>query len=130
MEKERIAGLLEKYWQADTTVEEEKILAEYFRGPDIPPEWEPYRDIFTFYEEERQIKMPSGIVIPRPVHRMAWWAAAAVIILGLGLSLFFREAPPPGMKDTYDDPQQALAAVQKALFTASKKINKGLRPLK
>jgi len=34
------------------------------------------------------------------------------------------------IKDTYDDPQQALAAVQKALLTASAKMNKGLRPLK
>ena len=136
MEKERIAALLEKYWQAGTTVEEEKELTEYFRGPDLPPEWEPYRNIFSFYEEEAQIKSSPALEARIMAHirprrqRTMWWAAAAVIILGLGLSIFFKDTPAPGIKDTYDDPQQALAAVQKALFTASRKINKGLHPLK
>jgi hypothetical protein len=137
MEQERIAQLLEKYWQAETTVEEEKMLAEYFRGTDLPSEWEPYREIFSWYEEEKQVKPGEGLekrimeqLRPRPRLHGAWWAAAAVIIVGLGVSLLVREAPPAGVKDTYNDPQQALAAVQKALLVASRNMNKGLRPLK
>ncbi|MBN9384368.1 MAG: hypothetical protein J0H74_26685 [Chitinophagaceae bacterium] len=141
--QERITVLLEKYWQAETTVEEEKELAEYFRGPGVPPEWESYRELFSFFEEKAQIK-PSpeleGRIMEsiRPRHHMVWWAAAAAIVLMLGLEPLFRHAPErvhveqPGlvMTDTYDDPEQALAAVQKALFTVSKKMNKGLHPIK
>lgn len=127
--------LLEKYWQAETTVEEEKMLAEYFRGADVPLEWESYRDIFSFYAQEAEVKPGKELeerimerVRPRPRLGAAWWGAAAVIVLGLGLSLYQRDKPT--MKDTYSDPQQALAAVQKALLIASKNMNKGLHPLK
>ncbi|HVU55167.1 MAG TPA: hypothetical protein VHD83_08925 [Puia sp.] len=135
MEREQVAQLLEKYWQAETTVEEERMLAEYFQGTDVPLEWEPYRDIFSFYAQEMEVKPGAELeerimeqVRPRPRLRGAWWSAAAVIVLGLGVSLYQRNTP--AMKDTYDDPQQALAAVQKALLIASRNMNKGLRPLK
>lgn len=139
MKQERIAVLLEKYWQAETTVEEERELAEYFRGPGVPPEWESYRELFSFFEQKAQIKPGPELERKvmesiRPRRHMAWWAAAAVIMLMLGLEPLFRQAPEkvhmehPAlvMTDTYDDPEQALAAVQKALFTVSKKMNKGL----
>ena len=141
MRPERIAALLEKYWQAETTVEEERILAEYFRSPDVPPEWESHRELFSFFSQEAQVK-PGEYLEERimqhihPRRHLAWWAAAAVIILLLGLiPLLQPERVHVGQKtyalaDTYDDPQQALAAVQKALFTVSKKMNKGLHPLK
>ncbi|MDO6430502.1 hypothetical protein Q4E93_07890 [Flavitalea sp. BT771] len=161
MERESIAALLERYWQAETTVEEEKTLAAYFRGGnDIPPEWEPYRGIFSFFAEEAEVRAGQDLeekilehIRPLPAVgpartrlRFAWWAAAAVIILVAGLVPLLQPAPEPAVpsvaqyasrtlndasiKDTYDDPQQALAAVQRALFKASVKMNKGLHPLK
>ena len=135
MEREQVAQLLEKYWQVETSVEEEKLLMEYFRGTDVPLEWEPYRDIFSFYAQEEEVKPREGLeerimqrIQPRPRLRGAWWSAAAVIVLGLGLSL--NQGDKHAVKDTYDNPQQALAAVQKALLIASRNMNKGLHPLK
>jgi hypothetical protein len=144
MEREQVAQLLEKYWQAETTVEEERMLTEYFRGTDVPLEWELYREIFSFYEHEREVKPSAGLeerimeqVRPRPRMRGAWWWAAAVIVLLLSLEPLLRvpekrtvEQRVAVVKDTYDDPQQALAAVQKALLIASRNMNKGLHPLK
>jgi hypothetical protein len=171
MEQVMIAALLEKYWLAETTVEEERQLAEYFRQPVIPAEWEPWRNVFAYFETEAQITPgedfearllerirqaeatapgPSNSDLraapdPGPAYQLAtapvrpifrrapWWAAAAVIILALGIS---RLAESPGtvsptsgeataIKDTYDDPQQALAAIRRALGTASAKMNHG-----
>jgi len=144
MEREQVAQLLERYWQVETTVEEEKMLAEYFRGTDVPSEWEPYREIFSFYEQEHEVRPGEGLeerimeaVRPRPRLRGAWWSAAAVILLLLGLEPLFRvseekrvEQRVAVVEDTYDDPQLALAAVQKALLIASRNMNKGLHPLK
>jgi len=133
MERQRIAALLERYWQAETAVEEERELAEYFRGPGVPPEWESYREIFSFFEQESEVQPGEYLeerimqhIYPRRQQRMAWWAAAAVIILVSALIYLIQPAPKATMKDTYDDPQQALAAVQKALLTVSKKMNEGL----
>lgn len=189
MEKATIAALMEKYWRAETTVEEERQLADYFRLSSIPPEWEPMRNMFAFFEAEAQVTpgkefeerlmerirqigegttdLPAGAdqlagadlsastdlpagrqsaPQPAPVRflsrRAPWWAAAAVIILALGISRLQgpRPAVTPALtqtgpafpssqvttiKDTYEDPQQALAAIQKALHIAASKINHG-----
>lgn len=165
MEQAKIAALLEKYWQAEATVEEEKQLADYFRQPAIPPEWEPWRNVFAYFEAEGQVTpgkdfedkllerihrmettgagLPISRTLPTgsaPVlslsRRAPWWAAAAVIVLAFGIS---RLGDRPGqtatsassvtlstaIKDTYDDPQLALAAIQRALHTASAKMNQG-----
>ena len=172
MEQPMIAALLEKYWRAETTIEEEKQLAEYFTQPDIPAQWEPLRNVFAYFEEEakvtpgedfeaRLLERILQVEAHKPAHapvrpllnRNPWWAAAAVIILALGLSRLIGPAQTgsPGqgslaqsrdsapakesaatayndaatIKDTYEDPQQALAAIRHALGTASAKMNSG-----
>ena len=48
--KEYIQNLLDKYMDGTTTLEEEDILASYFRGNNIPQEWEDYRQLFEEIE--------------------------------------------------------------------------------
>ena len=146
MEHEPIKALLEKYWLAETTVEEEKAIAEYFRGADIDPVLEPYRPFFDYIEEESQVS-PSPdletriLAAVQPV-RSLWglktgYAAAAAVILCVS-SLFLalqlsRDPATPAtpqvaqttIKDTYDDPEKALAAVRRALLVASTAMNEG-----
>ena len=184
MEQATIAALLEKYWQAETTIEEEKMLGEYFRQPGIAPEWEPLRNIFTYFGLEAELVPSAGLETkileriremagiqppqepfqdsagqqgsrpvlshPAPIRTMRrynWsYAAAAAVILGVSLFLVIGQprrgnapaatapgamaysglpAAPDNIKDTYNDPQQALAAVQKALMTVSTRMNRG-----
>jgi hypothetical protein len=56
MEQAKIRALLEKYWQAETSVEEERALAEYFRQPEIPADLEPVRGVFAWREEEAELR--------------------------------------------------------------------------
>jgi hypothetical protein len=155
MEHEIVKTLLDKYWLAETTVEEEKALAAYFRQPDTDPRLEPFRDLFAYFEEEAKItpgedfesrilerilreEQPS--VQPRPVRRLSRsYAAAAAVILCIGIALMYQPNPRVSVagtsvaatpaageiRDTYDDPQQALAAIRHALLTASVRMNQG-----
>jgi hypothetical protein len=166
MNYETIKTLLDKYWLAGTSVEEEKTLAAYFRQPEIDPRLESFRDLFAYFEEEAQVtpgkdfesrilerilREESAPATPvRPLHR--WlnicYAAAAAVILAIGIYLMYQPASPvsgsapsvsgrttviavspnpaaSGIKDTYDDPQQALAAIRHALLTASVRMNQG-----
>lgn len=168
-----IKALLDKYWQAETTLEEEQQLAAYFRQPETDPAFESYRAMFAWREEEAQwtpgadfdsrilqriesaeqaqADTPHEQVHPQaPVHRLeirrsVGYAAAAAIILCIGISFFLSigsgsnrggevtaNAPtaevrtrPGNIKDTYDDPQKALAAVRHALLIASARISQG-----
>jgi hypothetical protein len=167
MEQAKIRALLEKYWQAETSVEEERVLAEYFRQSEIPADLEPVRGVFAWRAEEAELRpgadfdrrmlrrigemegsgeggrdeaIRGGVVVPGgervrgaqvvPGFSVRFAAAAAVILcLGIGLLI---PAVSPGpregriiTKDTYTDPNLALAAVRRALLVASVRINEG-----
>ena len=47
MDYKYIEQLLERYWNAETTLEEESILRTFFSQKDIPAEMEPLRALFT-----------------------------------------------------------------------------------
>ena len=52
MDYKYIEQLLERYWNAETTLEEENILRTFFSQKDIPAEMEPLRPLFPANAEE------------------------------------------------------------------------------
>jgi hypothetical protein len=152
MKEVEVRALLDRYWQAETTLEEERLLAEYFRQPEIAGDLEPLRDLFEWREEEAQLRLGAGFdnrllrkiaemesggagksvgrVVPGLSIR---WAAAAAIVLCIGISCLIAVTSPrivqepkgTAITDTYTDPKQALAAVRHALLLASARINEG-----
>ena len=73
--KAYIKDLLDKYMDGTSTLEEEDILADYFRGKDIPQEWEDYRLLFQEIEAMK----------PQPKTNKRWigWSVAAAIVAGI-----------------------------------------------
>lgn len=51
MDYKYIEQLLERYWECQTTLEEEAILRKFFSQEDIPASLLPYRDIFLAEED-------------------------------------------------------------------------------
>ena len=43
--------LIDQYMNGETSIEEQDILAEFFRSPDIPEELKPYKDMFDILSE-------------------------------------------------------------------------------
>lgn len=119
MEKATVIALLEKYWQAETTVDEERALAAYFRGDGVDAELEAYADLFSYFQEEAQVSAGADFgnrilerlglpldevltteapVIPmaREPFRFGIVAAAAAIVLIVGgLFLLNPSTPAP-----------------------------------
>lgn len=73
--KAYIQSLLDKYMDGTSSLEEEDILNEYFRGEDIPQEWEDYRQLF----QEIEAMKPQ----PRTNRRWIGWSVAAAIMAGI-----------------------------------------------
>ena len=74
--KEVIAKLLDKYMDGTSTLDEEAILAQYFKGQNIPKEWLCYQQMFEEIEA----------MVPQPKTRKRWaiWSiAAAAIVAGV-----------------------------------------------
>jgi hypothetical protein len=137
MEHEEIKALLEKYWAAETTVEEEKRIVAYFQGGEVDPGLEPYRAFFDYIREEAAVVVPEGFE-ERMLERLGagqgavvrrlgvgYAAAAAIVVCIISLFLVVKTSGGDEIKDTYDDPEKALAAVQRALMVASEHMNQG-----
>ena len=55
MDYKYIEQLMERYWNAETTLEEESILRSFFRQENIPAEMEPLRALFTDEASQQQL---------------------------------------------------------------------------
>lgn len=52
MDYKYIEQLLERYWQGETTLQEENILRSFFSQLDIPEHLQKYKALFTYEKEE------------------------------------------------------------------------------
>ena len=60
MDYKYIDQLLERYWAAETTLEEEKILRTFFSQADIPAELEKYQSLFAYESMAAEEKLEAG----------------------------------------------------------------------
>ena len=76
----QIKALLDKFMDGQTTVEEEALLAEYFRSSDVPAEWEDYRLMFDYFDRGMEGDLvPVEQQRPKLIRLIGrrWWGIAA-----------------------------------------------------
>ncbi len=54
MDYKYIEQLLERYWECETSLEEEEILRAFFSQKDVPARLLPYQGLFTYEQEMRR----------------------------------------------------------------------------
>jgi hypothetical protein len=100
MEKEykQIEELLERFFEGETSNEEEQILYQYFRQKDIPEHLCSYKSVFAYFEAgiTKEFEQPAPITaLPqRKSRRMIWTGIAAsfLILITSGLFLIQKNA--------------------------------------
>ncbi len=79
--KEYVEKMLDKFMNGTSTLEEEDILAQYFRHQEVPREWEEYRLLFQEIDAMKPVQ--AEIIEINPENRrkrwMGWGVAAAVV---------------------------------------------------
>ena len=86
--KEYIARLLDRYMDGTSTLQEEDILAQYFKGDNIPEEWACYQEMFQEIEAMKpETEAEQPVAAEEPTHRrrrwMIWSVAAAAAVVGM-----------------------------------------------
>ena len=142
METSKIKELLQKYFEGQTTQQDEKLIESYFRNGNIDPELQEYKSFFDGLNElsgnERNPKLESEIMDfilesehrEKTKYRWLWQTVtgvAAAIIIVLGGFLFWQQQQKP--QDTFKNPQEAYAYAEQTLQFVSEKYNKGFASL-
>jgi hypothetical protein len=144
----KIEELLEKYYNGDTSLEEERKLQWYFQTHDVPlhlrSDAELFRSNYRRSTEEdapelteklaklldKQDKKSRFLIPARSLRWISGVAASIIILLSLWIG-FGRDSFHKHTKfaDTYNDPKIAYQETMKALLLVSEKLNAGTQEL-
>lgn len=141
MNLQEIEKMLEKYFNGESSLDEEILLQDFFLRIDLPKKFSGLKLYFEFTRNERargimdpafDQKLLKKIEEPRLAKlldiRRPWiyWAsgvAASVLIL---IAVFVKFDPfTHPVKDTYQDPKEAYVEATKVLLYVAEKLNKG-----
>ncbi|MDB4582593.1 hypothetical protein N9164_05530 [Draconibacterium sp.] len=143
MELQEIQQLLQRYFNGDSSIEDERTLEAYFQSGEVAKEVAEYGEFFGGISELANVVDDSSIeedvmdYILESEHqekkrfRKLWinvTGIAASVIIVLGGFLFYQEQQKP-FKDTFDDPDQAYAYAEQTLQFISGKYSKGFAEL-
>ncbi|WP_162126067.1 hypothetical protein [Flavobacterium phycosphaerae] len=130
MALDRIEILVEKYFEAQTSIAEEKELKDYFTSPDVAQHLEQYKPIFGYATQAKQEQFTATIPLNTNKHKsVVWLSVAASVAVLLSVSLFtynHYNQPKPQALGTINDPEVAFRETQKALAMISEHVNKGI----
>lgn len=158
MDYKKIDELLDKYWECQTSLDEEAILKEYFNSNNVNEKHSSVASLFQYYvDEKKQTTLDAGFdekvltslnsiggfnVKKEPVRQtkiikffgdVLKVAAVGLILITAGYFIkeeVEKEDAQPLLTDTFEDPQKAFEETKKALQLISNNFNKGRKQAK
>ncbi|UKK62464.1 hypothetical protein L6468_01430 [Prevotella communis] len=113
-DKQEIARMLDRFMAGETSLNEEQMLAEYFRTNEVGVEWQEYKEMFALFdsgkvdiEPETEVAQPVSIdnekvkTLPKDVNTkpkilLGWvmTGIAASILFVIGFNIFNKDGEP------------------------------------
>lgn len=131
MALDRIENLLEKYFEAETSIAEEKELNLYFSSTNVAQHLQQYQSLFVHFNNAKEEQFIATIPLKTKKREYIAWlsvAASVTILLGVGSFMYLNNQQDaiPSEYGTYDNPEEALKETQKALAMISEHVNSGI----
>jgi hypothetical protein len=144
MNEKELDCLIEKYYNGNSTEEEERDLRAYFRKNDIPEGYNAEKAVFCYYTASEEVPEPSEGFEARIIsgidksvtksrsskfkyYIIPYLSVAAGLLILAGSWFFFIQRTEP--RDTFKDPAIAYAETMKILYSVSERLNKGVTAL-
>ena len=149
MDYKQIELLLERYWQCDTSLEEEATLRDFFMNEEVPAHLIQFKELFVYQSAQQEIGLDDSFdqrvleLIEVPVVKakqitfigrlMPLFKAAAVVVFFVMIGNAVKHTMLADRMndynyenyiDTYDNPEAAYQQVSSALMMISESINK------
>lgn len=137
----QIEALLDKYWEGDTSLEEERLLKSYFASREVDASLRQYAPLFQVLREEQSVQLSQQPVIADLRPQQYNWrplaaAASVVILLAAGIWWSVRPdtteqyvqetvtlpAPPAPIQEVHavETPQATIASTAPASYRKKK----------
>lgn len=128
MELDNIEKLIEKYFEATTTVAEEEALRVYFSRDDIAPQLEQYIPMFQYFSKAKEERYTKQVPLKskRSIYKWASIAAAVVLMAGIYFNTGTSVAPE-SLDEVYT--AEEIASAQEAFALLAMNFNKGTEQL-
>jgi hypothetical protein len=141
MDSNKIEELLNKYWNCETSLEEEQQLKEYFKYVQVPEQLKETAALFQYFDVSKKkslddaafegqvlkkVHAPKSKVVKLIYNAMRIAAGIAVLVTAVWFvrAELRHDNPPTAVVDTYDDPKLAFEETKKALMMISKSFGK------
>lgn len=144
MNVEDIHTLLEKYWNCETTVTEEKILQDFFSQDKVPAELEEFIPLFRYKADFQAVKTSPDFEhnLEKAIHDQSKGnkyitirifapalriAASVALILSFAFGIYYlaNQNRKAYFAETYNDPNAAMKHATFALDKLSDALKKG-----
>jgi hypothetical protein len=122
MELDKIQKLLEKYFEATTTVAEEEQLRAYFSQDSVAPHLEQYAPMFTYFSKAKDERFTKQVPLKPRVSYHKWIsiAAVAVMVFGIYFGNDYREQREA--EYAYNETKKALSLLAQNLERGTEKV--------
>ncbi len=85
MESGRIEKLLDRYFEATSSVAEEEILRDYFTSDEVAPHLEKYTPLFSYLSQSKEERFTKPVPFRTRMYYFRWVSVAAAVVLALGI---------------------------------------------
>ncbi len=137
----RRADLLEKYWEADTNLEDENELKKLISEAKESEELEEVKALFNHFDSEASIALDESfddsilqmiseeketkVISISDYFKQYASIAAAVVVMVVSGYMFVQNQNQYSAEDTFETPEEAYAELKKQLLVVSNYMNKG-----
>jgi len=118
----KIEKLIAKYNEANTTLDEEQYLQQYFTTQQVAPHLMPYKMLFGYYKQVKKEEVAKAISLPHKKINYRWLSIAAAFILAVG---FYAQYTFINTKKQDEEVRLAYQQTKMALQLLSINLNNG-----
>lgn len=133
MDYSQLEALIKKYWDCETSLEEEERLREWFRTHEVPERFKETAKLFSYFDEQKQkatdkqfdAKVIKKLSVESKGKTVKLWQTSLKIAAGIAVvaaAFFFIRQDLIEKHDIaeIDDPKKALEETKKAFMMISK----------
>ena len=109
MVNDNVHKLLERYWQCETSIEEERLLQDFFSGDSIPEELKVYKSLFIWKDQQKAIHAkPIQPFTPKKPLMYYFYpamkiAASVLVVFMLGIGIYTHYQQEQFMEQLFSD---------------------------